>query len=87
MIKKIKSIDIIPAVFIEYREDGNALIRCLQGNKTIDRAFELILIAGIKNPKYLFLGIMTGGNTMGLNVCDGNEFENLYHEKWSVLLK
>ena len=87
MTKEIKSIDIIPAIFVEYREDGNALLKCLQGNETVLRAFEPMLLAGIENPKYILLGVMSGGNVMGLNVCDGSEFENLFHEKWDVLLK
>ena len=87
MTEEIKDITIIPALFLKYREDGNALIRCLQDDETVDRAFEPQFIEGIENPKYLLLGIMTGGNVMGLNVCDGSEFENLFHEKWDVLLK
>jgi len=87
MVKKIDSIEIIPAIYIGKREDGNVLLRCLQGEETVDRAFQPILFVGIENPKYILLGIMCGGNVMGLNVCDGSEFENLYHEKWDVLLK
>ena len=37
--------------------------------------------------KYLLLGVMTGGNMMRLTIADGSEYENLYHEKWNVLLK
>jgi hypothetical protein len=87
MTEKILKIDIIPAIFVGYREDGNVLLKCLQGEDTVDRAFEPILFKDIENPKYILLGVMTGGNMMGLNVCDGSEFEDLYHEKWNVLLK
>ena len=80
------SIDIIPAVFVEYREDGNALLNCLLGDNIERRAFEPMLFAGIENPKYILLGIMTGAGVMGLNVCDGSEFEKYYHEKWSELI-
>jgi len=87
MSEKVYSIEIIPAIYIGIREDENVLLRCLQGDKTVDRAFQPELLDGIENPKYILLGVMTGGNVMGLNVCDGTEFENLYHEKWDVLLK
>lgn len=87
MTKKLKQIVIIPAMFVGYREDKNVLLKCLQGDDTVDRAFEPKLFENIEEPKYILLGIMTGGNMMGLNVCDGSEFENLFHEKWDVLLK
>jgi len=87
MEQKINAIDIIPAVFVKYREDGNVLLKCLQGEETVDRAFEPNLFKNIEDLKYLFLGIITGTGYMQLNICDGNEFENLFHEKWDVLLK
>jgi len=87
MEETIKKINIIPAVFVKYREDGNVLLKCLQGNKTVDRAFEPRMFKEIKNLKYLLLGVMTGGNMMKLTICDGKEFEKLYHEKWDILLK
>ncbi len=87
MEQEIKSINIIPAIFINYREDGNALIKCLQGKETVNRAFEPILVKGIKNPKYLFIGLITGTNMMQINITDGNEYEELFQEKWKILLK
>jgi len=87
MIEKVMEIVIIPAIYVGEREDGNVILKCLQGDTTVDRAFEPILFKDFKDPKYILLGVMTGGNVMGLNVCDGSEFENLYHEKWDVLLK
>jgi len=87
MENEIKSIDIIPAIFLKHREDGNILLKCLQGDNTVVRAFEPKLFEDIKDPKYILVGIMSGGNMMGLNVCDGSEYENLFHEKWNVLLK
>jgi len=87
MSKKVYSIEIIPAIYIGKREDGNVLLRCLQGEETVDRAFQPELFDEIENLKYILLGVMTGGNVIGLNICDGTEFENLYHEKWDVLLK
>jgi hypothetical protein len=86
MEKEIHSIDIIPAVFVKYREDGNVVLRCLQGEKTVNRAFEPHLFKNIPELKYLFLGIITGVGYMQLNVCDGNEFEYLFKKKWKELL-
>jgi len=87
MEETVERIDIVPAVFIKYREDGNVLLRCLQGEDTVDRAFEPRLFKDFRDMKYLLIGIMTGGNTMRLTIGDGNEFEDLFHEKWDVLLK
>jgi len=86
MKEEFKSIDIVPAIFIKYREDGNVLLRCLQGEDTVDRAFEPMMFKDFKDMKYLLLGIKTGVNTMTLTIGDGTEFEDLYHEKWKVLL-
>ena len=83
----VEKIDIVPAVFVRYRDDGNVLLRCLQGEDTVDRAFEPRLFKNMGELKYLLLGIMTGKNMMRLTICDGGEWEDLYHEKWSVLLK
>lgn len=87
MEQKINSIDIVPAIFIEYREDGNILLKCLQGEETVERAFEPNLFKDITEPKYLLLGIISGVNHMQLSVCDANEYEKLFHEKWKLLLK
>jgi hypothetical protein len=87
MEQKINKIDIVPAVFVKYRDDGNVLLRCLQGKDTVDRAFEPNMFKKITNPKYLLVGIITGVNYMQLTITDGSEFENLFHEKWDVLLK
>ena len=87
MEQKIHAIDFIPAVFVKYREDGNVVLRCLQGEETVLRAFEPHLFKNISELKYLFLGIITGVGYVQLNICDGNEFEKYFHSKWSVLLK
>jgi len=87
MEELVEKIDIVPAIFVKYREDGNVLLRCLQGEGTVDRAFEPRMFKGMEDVKFFLLGIMTGGNMMRLTIGDGTEFENIYHEKWSVLLK
>ena len=85
--ERIDKIDIVPARFIKYREDGNVLLRCLQGEGTVDRAFEPRMFKGMDDIDLILIGVMTGGNMMKITIADGSEFENLYHEKWSVLLK
>jgi len=87
MTETIEQIVIVPAIYVGEREDGNVLLKCLQGEETVNRAFEPRMFKNMENPKYLLLGIMTGGNMMRLTIADGSEWENLYHEKWSVLLK
>lgn len=87
MEEEVKEIVIVPAIYLGAREDGNILLKCLQGEETVNRAFEPRMFKDMKNPKYLLLGIMTGKNMMRLTIGDGSEWEHLYHEKWSVLLK
>lgn len=87
MKEEIKSIDIIPAIFLKYREDGNVLLKCLQGEETVNRAFEPNLTKGIENPKYLLIGITTGVNMMSIKLTDASEYEKLFKEKWNILLK
>jgi len=86
MNEEIKSIDIIPAIFLNYREDGNVLLKCLQGTETVNRAFEPNLIQGIENPNYLFIGLKTGQNMMEITVKDASEYEEMFNDKWSLLL-
>jgi hypothetical protein len=87
MEESIDRIDIVPAIFVKYREDGNVLLKCLQGEDTVLRAFEPRMFKKMEDVKFFLLGVATGGNTMTLTIGDGTEYENLYHEKWSVLLK
>ena len=87
MDETVNEIHIVPAIFVGLRADGNVLLKCLQGEETVNRAFEPRLFKNMTNPKYLLLGIKTGMNTMTLNIVDGSEFKDIFHEKWSVLLK
>ena len=87
MTEEIERIDIVPAIYISEREDGNVLLKCLQGENTVNRAFEPKMFKNMKDVKFFLLGVETGGNMMKLTITDGTEWENLYHEKWNVLLK
>jgi len=87
MKQEINRIDIVPAMFVGYREDNNILLKCLQGEETVNRAFEPNLFENINDPKYLLLGIITGTGYMQLNICEASEYEDLFHKHWKVLLK
>lgn len=87
MEEEIKSINIIPAIFLNYREDGNVVLKCLQGDTTVNRAFEPRMFKEMENPKYLLLGVITGVGMMRLNITDASDYENLFKEKWNKLLK
>lgn len=85
-MKKVHKIDIIPALYVE-RVDEKEHIKCLIGERVEVRAFDINSVEGIENPKYLLIGIMTGEGFMQITFTDANDFENYFHEKWSVLLK
>ena len=87
MEERVDKIDIVPAIYIKHREDGNILLRCLQGEEYVDRAFEPRMFKGYEDVKFFLIGVTTGVNMMKITIADGSDFENLYHEKWSVLLK
>jgi len=82
------NIDIFPARFVNNLGDNKVYIKCLFGYETNiieNRIFDDIMIAGIENPKYLLVGIMTGAGFMQINVCDGNKFEKYFKSKWKNL--
>jgi hypothetical protein len=87
MEKVIHEIHFIPAVFFKYSDDGNVLLKCLQGEEYVVRAFEFKHFKNITNPKYLILGIITGDAYIQLNLCDGSEYEDLFKNNWNILLK
>lgn len=83
MREEIKSIDIIPAIFLKKREDGNILLKCKQDDDFVNRAFEPKMFKGFENSEYLLISIMTGENLMKIKIFDGTEFKELYHQKWN----
>ena len=91
MVREIKKILIIPARFLEITEDGEFIINCLIQSKTKSiiekRLFESFSLKGIDNPNLLFIGILTGVGVMQFNFIDANEYEDLFKNKWSELLK
>jgi hypothetical protein len=90
MKQELHKIDIFPAIFLGYDNNGQIHLECLHGyKKTIieNRIFNKIMIEGIKNPKYLLFGIMTGVGFMQINVCDGSNYEKYFKTKWKILIK
>lgn len=87
MKTELRKIYIIPAVLIGI-ENKRVVLKCLiDKNNTEDRSFDLNCIAGIENPKYLLLGIMTGVNMIDLTVCNAKDFTELFENKFKLLTK
>lgn len=85
MEQELHNIYIIPAKFIEKRDD-KYLIRCLIGETFEDRLFDHFALEGMKNPNLLLIGIMTGVGFSQINFCQADEFENLFKIKWKEIL-
>lgn len=85
MEEKIEKIYIVPAKLVKYRDDGNVILKCLQGEETVERAFEPKTLKGIESPDLLFVWVETGGNMMRASISDASEYEELFHEKWNIL--
>ena len=84
-------IHIIPAKFAENSGDNHCIVNCLLGKNndgqsvTKRRLFDKMLLEGIENPTYLFIGIMTGKGFIDIKVIDGKDYEDLFIEKWGCL--
>lgn len=86
MKKSIEKIIILPARFIEVVNNEKIRIKMMLDNGDIqEKTMGKIMIDNIENPDYLFVGISLGVNHTQLDVCDGSEFKNIFHEKWSSL--
>ena len=84
---EIINLYILPAKFINKLDDGKYLIKVLNDCIIEERIFDEYSLKGIKNPKYLLIGIITGKGFMQVNFCDANEFEKLFIKKYNLLLK
>ena len=84
MERKLHKIHIIPAKFIEKR-DEKYIIKCLIGENIEDRLFDSFALEGMTNPKYLLIGIMTGVGYSQINFCQADEFEKYFKTKWKTL--
>ena len=96
-MEKVSRIIIIPGVFLRKSEKGY-VVRCLiDKNYTEDREFEEYSLEGIKNVKYLLIGIKMGhgvrhkrgkkekyGFTQ-VTFVDANDMEKMFKKKWKEL--
>jgi hypothetical protein len=88
MEKELHKIDIIPAKFIEKTPDNKYIVRFLLDNEhTEDYLLDSFSLEGMKNPKYLLIGIMTGVGFSQVNFCQADEFEKYFKTKWKILTK
>jgi len=85
MEKEIKEIIILPARFIEKRDDKYLIRVLLEKEYTQDRLFDEYSLKGMINPKYLLIGIMTGVGVMQINFCQADDIEDLFKKKWKIL--
>jgi len=85
MEKEIKEIIILPARFIEKRDDKYLIRVLLEKEYTQDRLFDEYSLKGMINPKYLLIGIMTGVGVMQINFCQADDIEDLFKKKWNIL--
>jgi hypothetical protein len=87
----INEILIIPAKFSEFENNETCIIDCLigednQGNPIIEnRRFENVMVEQIKNPTYLFIGIMQGESFAQIMFTDAKEYKDMFEEKWGSL--
>ena len=87
MNKEIHKVLMLPARFLEVVNEEKIRIRImLDGGEIQNRTMSKEMVDNIKNPKFLFVGIITGVSYMQLDVCDANEYEDIFKEKWSELL-
>ena len=78
---------ILPSIYVRSENDGNIIKSILPTGEILEGKFSLSLLNGIENPKYLFVGVITGVNKLHISICDGNEYEEMFNEHWKELLK
>lgn len=87
MERELRKIIIIPGRFIKETEKG-FIVRCLiDDDITEDREFDKYSLMGMKNVKYLFMGIMTGVGYIQANFVQADEYEKMFKRKWKILTK
>jgi hypothetical protein len=86
-MEKVNKIIIIPAIFLKKTKDGY-ICRCyIEKGITEDKLFSKYSLKGMKNPKYLFLGIIIGVGWEQINFYDANAYEETFKLKWKSLMK
>jgi hypothetical protein len=87
MEQELHKIIIIPARFVEKREE-KYVIKCLiDDDYCEDRLCDEYSLMGMQNPKYLFIGIMTGVGYSQINFVQADEYEKMFKRKWKILTK
>jgi len=87
MEQELHKIIIIPATFVEKREE-KYVIKCLiDDDYCEDRLCDEYSLMGMQNPKYLFIGIMTGVGYSQINFVQADEYEKMFKRKWKILTK
>jgi hypothetical protein len=84
---EIHKIDILPTIFVRHEDDADVVKWLTENNEVVEKRFTKNMLANIKNPKYLLVGIITGVGVMQINVVDASEFEQMFKEEWKILIK
>jgi hypothetical protein len=88
-MEEVSKLFIIPAIFLRKSEKGY-IVKCLiDENYSEDREFEEYSLEGIKDPKYLLIGIKSGSGVRGkekygftqITFVDANNLEKKYFKK------
>jgi hypothetical protein len=87
MEQELHKIIIIPARFVEKRENKYVIKCLLDDDYCEDRLCDEYSLMGMQNPKYLFIGIMTGVGYSQINFVQADEYEKMFKRKWKVLTK
>jgi hypothetical protein len=65
---------ILPAQFVEFKDDKVILDVRIEPNLIQKRLFDKILVENISNIKYVALGIRSGAGYVTINCTDANEY-------------
>lgn len=88
-MKDVNEFIIFPAKFIEKIDDEESSLNIYveDDDKAIvrERTVKNNMIKHIKNPTYLFIGLIESKNHTEITFADGKEYEDLFHEKWDIL--
>ena len=93
-MEEVSKLFIFPAIFLRKSEKGY-VVRCLiDKDYTEDREFEEYSLEGIKDKKYLLIGIKSGSGVRGkekygftqITFVDANDLEKMFKKKWKELV-
>jgi hypothetical protein len=88
MSDKVDRIEILPAKFVEFTDDGDCIIDCLVGKGIRERRkFKNFYVGHIENPTYLFIGLSSGVGFSIIKFVDAKEYKRMFRRKWNWLNK